>query len=1351
MDRFFRETKGAISIFLVIVLLPMMTVASVFVDMSRIKLANSMAESAGDLTLNTALTNYDAELKNLYGLFATAQDMNELMEELEDYYRDSIVAAGVSEAAADDYVGQIMSYLSTSTGTDDIMNIEVSGFEVSVPSGGNLNNPAVLKSQIVEFMKYRAPLELGSGFLDALSTMKDLSKQTKLVEDKNEFYEQHQSLLSTLESAWWQIQLYQYASAKSNTGFPTGSYLTDQETTMEINADRWSNDEIVDKTVKYLYRWNDFKSLLTGTSQLQYEIKLQYICSDCGHECSDTATQCSSCKKELVKDLDHQQWKLTWQGSTQVVKPIYTKDEPATADNVLEWLNAVLNAIKVVDSYTTGNNSKAYQAVMIPNTASEVERIYAVCIFNEELSKSNHYLKSVKTLLECLINLKAAVDTCDAEDLSEMKVIKVSDGTYQVETSAGGTPIKSFVSGNLSHLSMSNGGYMDMFNKVVSMVNGHYMATQDTFEQAKTDVTTKIDLIRDHAVAFDNMLEGKIENLTKAIELMNKVKSAISDTNSEYYKALSDWKTSANNLSGNSMGKNDLKEIEDVTSIITVSNVDGLLKRLNGAKTTLETLRSEIAKYKFAGTPFKDIQDDINIRSVKQMLSSWNTEITEIVPKNEQAYDAVIAKIEGSVMRGNLSNTWGETEKSPDLTDTQHTLYTWMHNNFYQEVSDYSTATKPNQTASADGDIENMENSLQSKADGTNCEKDVNAGTEVLDRDISKYLDESLKALPSTRWETIKADIVSGKIDTNADSLLEATNKKGDNILETILTIASDFGTDLRDNLYVAEYIMSMFSYDTIEAETYVKESGKSMSVTEGLSFYEKPDKSDGEYVVKTDYAEYAKKIQTLTNNSINPNMNYLYGSEVEYIVYGENGKADVYGTIFVMRFAMNTVYAFMDAEINNATLAAATALFGTPPLTPLIPFAKAAMTIGLAIAESGWDLAELRKGEAVPLMKNSNTWVMKPSGIASEVKDAVKNEVQAAANAVIDKGYKILNDAIQMTSDELQKLIDEGEDGLEKLTTATIETVTDQFKNYANQALNEVVELCNSVNQKAMMQVDYVKGATEDKVTQVMSGLDAWLNDQTGDEPAIYEVKQAAVNYLKSNGGEQITKILDSLGTQTSSNEYAKELEALLNNIRSEINGKVDALINEAGSALHGMVDGLQKDLEDAAKKGAESLKKALSDQLDNAFGAIPESGSQTSASTNAMASLLSWRYSDYLRIFVVIGLFANEETMLLRIGDLIELNMQKKNNEYAVITTTETVTTSRFFGLWKTTKEKSVSVRNENSFTLEKSYTYLQINATLKVKPLMMTLPFMADTVENQLTGTNWYEITYSGILGY
>ena len=45
MLKFMNKNKGAISIFLVIVLLPILSVASIFVDMSRINLGNAMAKS----------------------------------------------------------------------------------------------------------------------------------------------------------------------------------------------------------------------------------------------------------------------------------------------------------------------------------------------------------------------------------------------------------------------------------------------------------------------------------------------------------------------------------------------------------------------------------------------------------------------------------------------------------------------------------------------------------------------------------------------------------------------------------------------------------------------------------------------------------------------------------------------------------------------------------------------------------------------------------------------------------------------------------------------------------------------------------------------------------------------------------------------------------------------------------------------------------------------------------------------------------------------------------------------------------------------------------------------------------
>jgi len=1367
MDNFMRKNKGAISIFLVIVLLPMLSVAAVFVDMSRLKLASAMAESAGDLTLNTALTNYDGEMKNLYGLFATSQDMDELMASLEDYYRDSIIAAGVDSAAADDYVGQIMDYLKTTTGDDDLMNIELTNFEVSSPDGGNLGNPAILKSQIVEFMKYRAPLSLGSGFLDALSSMKNLKKQTELVEEKNQFYEQHQDLLGVLEDTWWQLQQYQHkdADAIGATGFPTGSYLTDQGALLSVNAKKLSEGDFVNKTVKYLYRWSYFKNLLTGAGKLQYEIKEELVCPECDKANPTDKTACTGCGADLTVEGVKHQWKLTWQGTAEVVKPAYTEDKPADADDVLESLNAVLNAIDQVDSYTTGKNNRGYQAALTKNNADPAVRIWAVCVFNEENAKTSTYLRKVKALLECLVNLEAAVATCDAEELSKTKVVQIDGGNYKIETSAGGTPIKGYADGNLQHLSLEAGGYLDMFNKVVSLVNGHYSATSDTFEAAKKSVTETYETVRKQVSGYYQKLEEKIGNLSTAITLLNSVHTSLTDTNSAYYKELQEWKRSANNLSDNTMGKNDLVEIEELTSIVTAERVSELITRLTKAKTTLEGIRDEVAKYTFAGVALKDmkpLKNNQDLAGVIAMFANWDSRILEIVPTAESAYDTIIAEIEVTgVMGGTITDTWGESENSPDLTKQQRELYTWLYNNFYDKNAVYTEENKSESGSNSveDGEAEKgkLQENLQKQADEQNPKEDRSTGTKPK-RDIKQYLDPELKALPSTRWDDEQAAIAVGKIETDQEAMLIESNRDGDNILETILSLASNMGAELRDNLYVTEYIMKMFSYDTLEAETYVRENKAGAAAPKNLAFYTAGD--DGKYEVNDKYAEYAAKVKTLTKNSINPNMNYLYGEEVEYILYGENGADGVYGTIFVLRFALNTVYAFTDAEINNVTLSAATALFGTPPLTPLIPFAKAAMTIGLAIAESAWDLVELRQGEAVPLMKNNQTWIMKPSGIVGEVKEKLTVEAKEFMYSTVEAGYQVLSEALAMTTEELQAMINAGGKEMENLAKAVMATVMDEVENEANKALQKVVELCTAQNQKLMLDtgfdVEDIEGSlksTQERIDAVKEALQQWLAEQPQDDAVLYEAKKLAVEYLTEEGGKVIGEIIDSVAAQSAEEPSAYNiLTEKLDSVKSTIMEKIEEVIVNGSSALSKEVEELKKELEDAARQGADKLKETLGKYIDDAVGKLPgKEGSDAAAQGGLVSSLLSWRYSDYLRVFVLVGMFANEELMLLRIADMIELNMQKKDNEYAVITTTETVTTSRFFGLIKKKEEKQVASVNTEAFSLSKSYTYLTIRADLAVKPLFMTLPFMAETVENQLTGTNWYTITYSGSQGY
>lgn len=108
-----KKIQGSISLLLVIILLPMMTFSAIIVDMSRVNMARQMLSSAGDLTMNTALANYDTILKDVYGLFAMSQqkgmDNKALGEALNTYFAKTLSSYGVvSEEESDDYVKELI-------------------------------------------------------------------------------------------------------------------------------------------------------------------------------------------------------------------------------------------------------------------------------------------------------------------------------------------------------------------------------------------------------------------------------------------------------------------------------------------------------------------------------------------------------------------------------------------------------------------------------------------------------------------------------------------------------------------------------------------------------------------------------------------------------------------------------------------------------------------------------------------------------------------------------------------------------------------------------------------------------------------------------------------------------------------------------------------------------------------------------------------------------------------------------------------------------------------------------------------------------------------------------------------
>ena len=68
-----KKARGAVSVFLIIILVPCLLFSSIFVDLSKVYLAESQAESAADLALNSLVSHFDYDLNDWYGMVASCQ------------------------------------------------------------------------------------------------------------------------------------------------------------------------------------------------------------------------------------------------------------------------------------------------------------------------------------------------------------------------------------------------------------------------------------------------------------------------------------------------------------------------------------------------------------------------------------------------------------------------------------------------------------------------------------------------------------------------------------------------------------------------------------------------------------------------------------------------------------------------------------------------------------------------------------------------------------------------------------------------------------------------------------------------------------------------------------------------------------------------------------------------------------------------------------------------------------------------------------------------------------------------------------------------------------------------------
>lgn len=178
--RFRRGCRGAISVFLVIIFVAQYALCGLLVDGARHKMAQAMAESALDSASYSILSYYNKLLFDLYGLMGTdslsEDNINTLMN---DYVGKTLGAIDVDLSAFDNILSLFDADISGSSFDGYDFQFGPSNADtpqITAELTANLADTDFVQYQLIEHMKYRAPVSLLTADTGLLAKLADLVK-----------------------------------------------------------------------------------------------------------------------------------------------------------------------------------------------------------------------------------------------------------------------------------------------------------------------------------------------------------------------------------------------------------------------------------------------------------------------------------------------------------------------------------------------------------------------------------------------------------------------------------------------------------------------------------------------------------------------------------------------------------------------------------------------------------------------------------------------------------------------------------------------------------------------------------------------------------------------------------------------------------------------------------------------------------------------------------------------------------------------------------------------------------------------------------------------------------------------
>ncbi len=1012
IEIFTKKDGGAISIFLSLILIPVLAFTGVFIDWSRAELMMSVAASNADMALNTVLTNYDKELSDYYGLMASCQNIDQFMEVSEQYYMKSmnseIVDQKYFDAVWEDIEEIVGNVEKTATGeegawTDDwddpnainflLASKDSSTADISAATtDSNLANPVFMKAQIVEFMKYRAPVGLVESIIQELIGYKEelaeADKDEKLQTQERQVYESESKFMNTLYETYTNILSYEKCSITNELLIaytdiePYKIAYEDVHKRMLKNYTGINLASYPQSGFTYKFSTGNFDI----TAVFNTKDSISKAITD-AHNASNTFAQKKTALINVTETnlknigIDTDLTKIDTMYRYQFVSQMHTAEYKKAVDEYIAASKEVVkkyNTLVIIDK----DEDKKVKGILTGNSITLAD---STKTYEEHLDRIKGELENY---------YKAYISTDDAwKDLTTIetyrKVMKIISESPWIKDSGSATD---------NDLYKMRDEDKETILGVSVEINGRIGKLQEAIDYLEKLETNATDLIEEYKV-YKN---GGVDENGNPIAGYDTWKSTAESYDSNYSK----------NIKDSSLKDDPLYVAQDYINETTLT---AFKDKIIEMKTLLQDIQTYLKDVKYFDVPIKDIV------TIEQMIEASKSQEAIKGKFTEAEFEsAVECKLTKPEKAPEIKNS-NSPEFKKDVSSDAYKVYEYV-----MEVAEFSKK----EVNEEDGQkkFDSYDNKGKTNKDSPN----VSTGPSITTGDIkSKYEKEHKAEFPSQfTGQASSVDLLAGIID------LVGSFGSG---LSTALT-------DCRDRLFVANYCMEMFSHAAYENEAkynYMLENSSSYAGIDGLSTmialqakleFDKLVGGDDSEVNKMMTSDDPKITQnkSLTNKMINADNNFAYQRELEYILYGgsnSSNMAKISGEIFTLRYTLNLgpgiVFYWKDPDLTMLSGSISAATLGVVPE----PLVRMVLILVLIAAESLNDVELLLAGIPVKFIKtDEKEWVFEFSLLDVVVEEGMEDVASKGKNKKGDLGmfqysdYMMIFLLLQLTSEDKGK-----------------------------------------------------------------------------------------------------------------------------------------------------------------------------------------------------------------------------------------------------------------------------------------------------------------------------------------